>query len=77
MEKRALFFLKKRELGNDIKMAVNRIEYSRVENDINKVLYLNSFVSAPPIIKIPISLFSAFFFSSLHISLSPEGAHCW
>jgi len=41
------FFEEEGELGNDIKKAVNRIEYSRVENDINKVVYLNSYL--PPL----------------------------
>ena len=60
------FFEEEGELGNDIKMAVNRIEYSRVENDINEQQrpILKSICSPPPIIKIPIILFP-FFFPSL------------
>jgi hypothetical protein len=42
------FFEEEGELGNDIKKAVNRIEYSRVENDINKQQRLNKFISTPP-----------------------------
>lgn len=58
------FFEEEGELGNDIKKAVNRIEYSRVENDINKQCPILIFISSsPPITKIPIILFFAFFLS--------------
>jgi len=59
------FFEEEGELGNDIKMAVNRIEYSRVENDIGEqqgpILKIHLF--PPPIIKTPMGLFSVFYFS--------------
>ena len=40
-------FFEEGKLGNDIKMAVNRIEYSRVENDINKQSPILKFISSP------------------------------
>lgn len=70
------FFEEEGELGNDIKMAVNRIEYSRVENDIGEqgpILKIHLF--PPPITKIPMGLFSVFYFSP-HPPSPPGRVHC-
>jgi hypothetical protein len=64
-----LFFEEEGELGNDIKKAVNRIEYSRVENDINKQSPILKFISSsspPPIIKYEKHYFPIFFPLSPH-----------